>query len=102
MTNLSKTFGNKKVFLTGHTGFKGSWMSVWLESLGAIVKGYALPPEKNSLYNKISSKLKIESVYADIRDSERLKKEVLAFRPDFIFHMAAQPLVRESYIIPVE
>lgn len=102
MTNLTKTFNNKKIFITGHTGFKGSWMCVWLQLMGAQVKGYALKPEKESLHNKIKANLKIESVIADIRDKNRLKKEILSFQPDFIFHLAAQPLVRESYIIPVE
>lgn len=94
---------NKKVFLTGHTGFKGSWMSIWLELLGAKVKGYALKPDKVSLYNQVSSRLRQhQSVIADIRDKKRLQKELLRFQPDFIFHFAAQPLVRESYRIPVE
>ena len=94
---------NKKVFLTGHTGFKGSWMSVWLDSLGAKVKGYALKPDQLSLYNQINYRLhKHESVIGDIRDKKKLQKELLNFQPDFIFHFAAQPLVRKSYEIPVE
>lgn len=100
--NLEKLFKNKRVFVTGHTGFKGSWLCIWLEMLGATVKGYALKPEKESLYNKIKSGLKTDSVIADIRDYSRLRKEVLSFQPDIIFHLAAQPLVRESYTIPIE
>ncbi len=100
--NLEKTFRNKRVFVTGHTGFKGSWLCIWLEMLGAKVKGYALKPEKESLYNKIKADLKINSVIADIRNYERLKKEIISFQPDFVFHLAAQPLVRESYSIPLE
>jgi CDP-glucose 4,6-dehydratase len=100
--NLNSAFRNKKVFITGHTGFKGSWMCMCLEMLGAEVKGYALKPEKNSLYEKIKKNLSISSVYADIRNSEKLKKEILEFQPDFIFHMAAQALVRKSYMNPVE
>lgn len=94
---------DKKIFLTGHTGFKGSWMSVWFDLLGAKVKGYALEPEASSLYNQINHRLhNHESVIADIRDKARLEKELLSFQPDFIFHFAAQPLVRRSYEIPVE
>ncbi len=94
---------NKKVFLTGHTGFKGSWMSVWLSFLGANVKGYALRPQRLSLYNQICHRLdKHQSVIANILDKKRLEKELLQFQPDFIFHFAAQPLVRKSYDIPVE
>ena len=94
---------NKKVFLTGHTGFKGSWMSVWLDLLGAKVKGYALESERLSLYNQINTRLQNhESVIADIRDKKRLEKEILNFQPDFVFHFAAQPLVRRSYEIPIE
>ncbi|TAH39167.1 MAG: CDP-glucose 4,6-dehydratase [Bacteroidetes bacterium] len=100
--NFKKTFRNKKVFLTGHTGFKGAWMCVWLTLLGARVKGYALKPEKNSLYNLVKSKLKIDSVIADVRDSDRLRKELVSFNPDFVFHFAAQALVRRSYKLPVE
>ena len=102
MKDFSKTFKNKKIFLTGHTGFKGSWLCVWLQMMGAEVKGYSLKEEKNSLYSKIKPKLKIDSVYADIRNNNRLRKEILSFNPDFIFHLAAQAIVRESYINPVE
>ncbi len=101
--NFSTTFKNKKVFLTGHTGFKGAWMSIWLSELGAIVKGYALTPERPSLYRLISGNLKRHtSVIADIRNQQKVAKEMLDFNPDFVFHMAAQPLVRTSYEIPLE
>jgi|ERR1017187_7356116 CDP-glucose 4,6-dehydratase len=95
-------YKNKKVFLTGHTGFKGTWLTIWLEMLGAKVKGYALKPETPSLFNYVKENLKIESVIADIRNKKKLEEELLAFQPDFVFHLAAQPLVRESYRIPVE
>ncbi len=101
--NFKSAFKNKKVFLTGHTGFKGAWMSVWLSELGAVVKGYALKAEEPSLYRMINTQLKNhQSVIADIRNKTRLEKEITSFQPDFIFHMAAQPLVRESYTIPLE
>lgn len=96
------TYKGKKVFVTGHTGFKGSWLSLWLMQLGAEVKGYALPPEKNSLYSHLQKKIKIKSVLADIREKKKLEKEMLNFQPDFIFHLAAQPLVRYSYEHPLE
>jgi CDP-glucose 4,6-dehydratase len=100
---LESVYYQKKVFLTGHTGFKGSWLLSWLASFGAIVKGYSLAPEnKTDLYNTIDGDNLCESVIADIRNKEHLKKEILEFQPDFIFHLAAQPLVRLSYQIPLE
>ena len=96
-------YRNKKVFLTGHTGFKGSWMSVWLSQLGAQVKGYSLKPENISLYGQIFKKLNNhQSVIADINNQKVLEKELIEFQPDFIFHFAAQPLVRYSYSNPIE
>jgi CDP-glucose 4,6-dehydratase len=100
---FSSYYKNKKVFLTGHTGFKGSWMLTWLHLLGAEVKGYALAPEKEEdMYNAIKGDTLCESIIADIRDAAKLEKEILSFQPDYIFHLAAQPLVRLSYNIPVE
>lgn len=94
-------FKNKKIFLTGHSGFKGSWMSIWLTSVGAKVYGYSLAPEKESLFNILSiDKLCEKSIFADIRNHELLEKEVKNFQPDIIIHMAAQPLVRASYADP--
>lgn len=97
------SYAGKKIFLTGHTGFKGSWMLVWLKQLGAIVKGYSLAPENEyDLFNQISGEKLCDSVIADIRNKEKLITEIVNFQPDFIFHLAAQPLVRLSYEIPVE
>jgi len=96
-------YSGKKVFVTGHTGFKGSWLITWLHLLGATVKGYALQPEnEKDIFNIVSPHLNIESVIADIRDKQKLQQEILSFQPDFIFHLAAQPLVRRSYEIPAE
>ena len=96
-------YQGKKVFLTGHTGFKGSWLLTWLHLLGAEVKGYALAPQQEQdLYNVLRGDELCESVIADIRNKARLEKEILDFQPDFIFHLAAQPLVRLSYEIPSE
>jgi CDP-glucose 4,6-dehydratase len=100
---LKKTYSGKRVFLTGHTGFKGSWLLQLLTMLGAEVKGYALAPEEDlNLFNVINGSKLSQSVIADIRDRERLKLEVKTFQPDFVFHLAAQPLVRLSYQIPSE
>jgi CDP-glucose 4,6-dehydratase len=99
--HLTHYYKGKKVFVTGHTGFKGSWLVQWLHLLGAEIKGYALAPENEfDLYNTINGDELCDSVIADIRDHSRLTQEILAFQPDFIFHLAAQPLVRLSYEIP--
>jgi CDP-glucose 4,6-dehydratase len=101
--HLEAYYKGKKVFLTGHTGFKGSWMLNWLHLLGAEVKGYALAPEnEGDLYHAIEGDKLCTSVIADIKEELRVKEEILNFEPDFIFHLAAQPLVRLSYDIPVE
>ena len=93
----------KRVFLTGHTGFKGSWLSLWLNSLGAIVKGYALnPPTNPSLFIEAKVSSIIDSQIGDIRDQEALHESMTRFNPDILIHMAAQPLVRHSYDAPIE
>jgi CDP-glucose 4,6-dehydratase len=100
---LEKIYKGKNVFLTGHTGFKGSWLLQILSLLGADVKGYALAPETHpNLYDVINGNSICESVIADLRDREKLKEAVTSFQPDFVFHLAAQPLVRLSYQIPSE
>lgn len=94
---------DKRVFITGHTGFKGSWLTLWLTMLGAEITGYALePPTNPSLYRLCNLDNDINSIIGDIRDKEKLKKALLESKPEIIIHMAAQPLVRESYSNPVE
>jgi len=95
---------DKKVFLTGHTGFKGSWLSLWLSSMGAKVSGYALAPNTTpSLFNVLDIDSLIETSHiADIRDLPTLQKAMTQAKPDVVIHMAAQPLVRYSYANPVE
>jgi CDP-glucose 4,6-dehydratase len=94
---------NKKVFITGHTGFKGSWLCLWLHSMGAKVTGYSLkPPTNPNLYELCSLVEMIPSYEADIRDKETLTQAILVTSPDIVIHMAAQPIVRTSYKNPVE
>ena len=100
---LKKTYQGKKVFLTGHTGFKGSWMLAIFKLLDAKVKGYALSPQvEPALFDLINGNSLCESIIGDIRDEATLSNELLDFQPDFVFHLAAQPIVRESYNIPIE
>lgn len=100
---ITESFKGKKVFLTGHTGFKGSWLLAWLKDLGVDVMGYALSPiNSNDLYNLIEGDNLCESVIGDLRDPALLESSILSFQPDYIFHMAAQALVRPSYDFPCE
>lgn len=93
----------KRVFLTGHTGFKGGWLSLWLQQLGAELTGYALqPPTQPSLFEKADVVRGMRSIIGDIRDSATFIAAVREAEPDILIHMAAQPLVRRSYIDPVE
>jgi CDP-glucose 4,6-dehydratase len=99
----SNFWKGKRVYLTGHTGFKGSWLSLWLQSLGATVKGYALnPPTNPNLFDIARVREGMMSDIGDIRHLETLSASMVAFNPDIVFHLAAQPLVRYSYEAPVE
>lgn len=103
LEQLSSFYKGRKVFLTGHTGFKGSWLMACLHSLGASIKGYALAPEyENGLFAALQQLQLAQSIIADIRQRQQLQKEIEEFKPDYIFHLAAQPLVRRSYQIPAE
>jgi CDP-glucose 4,6-dehydratase len=98
---LRNTYKDKKVFVTGHTGFKGAWLIKILHMIGAEIKGFALEPQApNDLYNLIEGNKICHSIIDDLRNKNVLIKSVLDFQPDFIFHLAAQPLVRLSYEIP--
>lgn len=100
---LLETFKDRRVFITGHTGFKGSWLSQWLTSLGAEVCGYALaPPTSPSLFNQLNLASQVDSRVGDVRDLAQLSKELCDWKPDFVFHLAAQPVVRASYDNPIE
>jgi CDP-glucose 4,6-dehydratase len=100
---LRGVYAGRRVLVTGHTGFKGGWLALWLESLGAEVTGLALPPATTpSLFEAAGVAERCRHVVGDIRDPEVLRRAVAEARPDAVFHLAAQPLVRRSYEEPVE
>ena len=101
---MNSSFWNgKKVFVTGHTGFKGSWLSLWLQQLGASVTGYAMrPPTHPCLFEVAQVGQGMTSIIGDIRDGTMLANAMRQAEPDIVIHMAAQPLVRQSYVDPVE
>lgn len=94
-------YKNRKIFITGHTGFKGSWLALWLTELGAEVIGYSLePPTRPSLFEVLSLKKRVIHIIGDIRDEAKLKAVFKKYKPEIVFHLAAQPLVRLSYEEP--
>lgn len=96
-------YSGKRVFVTGHTGFKGSWLCLWLHMMGAKVTGYALrPPTDPNLFELCKLDELVTSIIADVRDAGSLAEAMIAVRPDIAIHMAAQPLVRDSYKFPAE
>jgi CDP-glucose 4,6-dehydratase len=103
VVNFQQAFEGKRIWLSGHTGFKGSWLSEWLLQLGAVVHGYSLAPDTTpALFDQLGLQGRLEHEVADIRDAVVVRKSIQQFQPDFVIHMAAQPLVRRSYTIPAE
>jgi len=104
MNSISPSFWHsKKVLVTGHTGFKGSWLSLWLQTMGADLCGIALPPPTEpSLFAQAKVADGMRHQLADVRDFEKIEKIFQSFQPDIVLHLAAQPLVRESYKAPIE
>tara|TARA_B100001057_G_scaffold237483_1_gene237840 strand:- start:714 stop:1784 length:1071 start_codon:yes stop_codon:yes gene_type:complete len=104
INNVNSIFWkNKRVLITGHSGFKGSWLSIWLNSLGSNVMGYSQEPiTKHSLFYEAKVNSLVNSVIGDIRDYKFLESTIKDFAPEIIFHMAAQPLVRKSYEEPIK
>ncbi len=102
LEDVVKTWQGRRVFLTGHTGFKGSWLALWLSRLGAQVRGYALDPSTEpNLFALASVGSVVEDVRGDVRNYARLEASMMEFRPEVVFHLAAQPIVRRSYSDPV-
>ena len=101
MTPFQSTYRDRRVFLTGHTGFKGSWISLWLQQLGASVTGYALEPSTTPNHFGLLG-LEHESIIAGLNEGSRLKEAIALAQPEVVFHLAAQPLVLQSYEDPIE
>lgn len=100
---IDNVLNNKKVFLTGHTGFKGAWLTMMLHQMGAEVTGYSLAPNTNpSLFEVIHGETLCHSIIGDLRDTKLLHQTMVECQPDVVFHLAAQPIVRTSYQIPAE
>lgn len=100
---MQEFWNEKKVLITGHTGFKGSWLAFWLKMLGAEVCGYALAPEAQPhLFENLELEKQVDSIIGDVRDLPHFEKVLRDFQPEIVFHLAAQSLVRKSYRSPIE
>jgi len=103
MESLRRAYAGKRVFITGHTGFKGSWLCEWLLGLDAEVWGYSLPPPtRPALFEQLRLANRVRHEVGDVREAGKLAQAVRRCRPHFVFHLAAQPLVRASYAHPAE
>lgn len=101
LSDQLQAWRGRRVFLTGHTGFKGSWLAIWLTKLGANVRGYALDPcTEPNMFTLASVASMVEDLRGDVRDYKKLESAIREFEPEVVFHMAAQPLVRRSYVDP--
>ena len=103
MIDFEPNLKNKKIFVTGNTGFTGSWVCFWLKSIGAEIKGFSLPPRTSpSLFKSLNLDKEMKTIFGDICDCKLLKKSILKFQPDLILHLAAQPLVSHGYDQPLQ
>ena len=103
MNHFNNFFNNKKILVTGHTGFKGSWLCSWLNALGAEVTGFSLNPNTQpNMFSACNIGNDVNSIIADIRDYSAIEKTLIDNKPEIIFHLAAQPLVLESYAFPLD
>ena len=102
MNQLKNFYKNKKIFITGHTGFKGAWLTSTLIEFGSNIMGYSVKDERTKIYKSICYYNEIQNIYADILDYKTLEKKLLKFKPEIIFHLAAQSLVSESFKSPVK
>ena len=102
MKNLKSFYKGKKIFITGHTGFKGAWLSSTLIEFGSNIMGYSLKDERKKIFNKITYHNKMLNVYANILDYDYLEKKILKFNPEIIFHLAAQSIVSKSFSEPLK
>ncbi|MEM3844746.1 MAG: GDP-mannose 4,6-dehydratase [Candidatus Parvarchaeota archaeon] len=101
--NISNFYNHKKVLITGHTGFIGSWLTKWLLMSNADILGYSLvPPTEPNMYNTINISRNIKDMRKDIRDRQPLSNAISKFQPQIVFHLAAQPIVLKSYDNPIE
>src|SRR5262245_29295990 len=102
-SNLRRIYSGKTVWLSGHTGFKGAWLALWLHRLGAKVRGSSLnPPTSPSLFERLGLRERLDHEVGDVRNAVAVRHSILRAQPDFVFHLAAQSLVRASYEQPLE